>query len=88
MDKTYNASSIKILSEDEQSKFPFQMKDLLKSKYPHKHPGFIDKGVDASYLAGDPKCTYFEDKYLACKKVDSWDDFTAIYTEQLNIHKN
>ncbi len=78
----YTAKNITVLKDWDTLKFPFQVAAYLHTKYPHRHPDWITKNVQTSFLVGDSKCKYFEDKYLLMLDIPEWEEYTEVFKEQ------
>jgi hypothetical protein len=64
---SYTAKNIKILSEDEINKFPYQLLEELDNKYPIVCRESIQLGIEACLLSGYP-IELYEQRYLLDKK--------------------
>jgi len=76
----YDASSIKILSPDEQLLFDFNLVDFLAEKYT-KPKNYIKRSVEACRLAGVDPRDYFVRRYLNLEDIPENVDVTAISKE-------
>lgn len=73
---SYDASSIKILTDEESNQFMFVLAPKLSEKY-CKPVEFITRGLTACMLANTP-FDYFIDKYLKKLPIEEIKDITEI----------